>query len=643
MIVTSNLGKSYGERVLFEDATLELSKGSRYGLVGANGSGKTTLLEILAGDDQPTEGTITRTRGARMGVLRQDRFLEDDQPIIDLAMMGDGIVWAALEEERRIVDDGTGDAHKLAELADVIRTHDGYTLRARATAILVGLGITADVHDKPLSILSGGFKLRVLLAQVLVGGPDILLLDEPTNHLDILTIRWLEKFLCAHEGIVLVISHDQRFLDNVTTHILDIDYGTITLYHGNYSAFVKEKQAERERKMAEIARVEAEVAHKQAYVDRFRYKASKAKQAQSKIKQIEKIEVPELEESSRRSPAFKMSIIRQSGRDVVEVDKISKSYGDKRVLEGVSLRVRRGERVAVIGPNGIGKSTLLKILAGTLAADGGTVRWGHETHVGYFAQDHREVLDDPQATPIAIMQAICPTEPEAAVRGRLGRLLFTGDDCYKKVELLSGGEAARLLFCSILAREPNVLLLDEPTNHLDVEAIEALAEALVAYEGTVLFVSHDRWFVSKVASRVLEVTAAGPNDFPGTYDEYLERCGDDHLDADAVARKAKDAKQASAGAPPAAATGNAWEEQKKKRNRFKELPARRDKVMASIDAAEARKKEIEALYCSEGFFEKTSKADIAALEREQKEIDDRVLALMEEWETLEKELGEAST
>jgi ATPase subunit of ABC transporter with duplicated ATPase domains len=641
MIVTSNLGKSYGERVLFESATLELSPGSRYGLVGANGSGKTTLLEILAGDDQPTEGSITRTRGARMGVLHQDRFLEDELRIIDLAMMGDNIVWAALEEEKSIVDDGAGDAHRLAELSDVIRTHDGYTLRARATAILVGLGILADVHDKPLATLSGGFKLRVLLAQVLVGGPDILLLDEPTNHLDILTIRWLEKFLCAHEGTVLVISHDQRFLDNVATHILDIDYGTITLYHGNYSAFCKEKLAERERKQAEITRIEADVAHKQAYVDRFRYKASKARQAQSKLKQIEKIDIPELEDSSRRAPSFNLAIVRQSGRDVLEVEKISKSYGDKRVLKDVSLRVRRGERVAIIGPNGIGKSTLLKILADRLEANSGTVRWGHETHVGYFAQDHREVLDDPDATPIAIMQAICPTEAEAGVRGRLGRLLFSGSDIYKKVELLSGGEAARLLFCSILAREPNVLLLDEPTNHLDVEAIEALAEALLKYEGTVLFVSHDRWFVAKVASRVLEVTPSGPNDFPGTYDEYLERCGDDHLDADSVARKAKDAKQAS-GAAVLPLQGAAWEEQKKKRNRIKELPARRDKVMAAIDVAEARKKEIEALYCSEGFFEKTSKADVAAFDREQKELDERVLTLMEEWEALEKEIAEAA-
>jgi ATPase subunit of ABC transporter with duplicated ATPase domains len=442
--------------------------------------------------------------------------------------------------------------------------------------------------------------------------------------------------------MVLVISHDQRFLDNVATHILDIDYGTITLYHGNYSTFVKEKQAERERRQAEITKIEADIAHKQAYVDRFRYKATKAKQAQSRLKQIDKIEVPELEDSSRRTPSFKLSIARQSGRDVLELENISKSYGDKRVLKDVSLKVRRGERVAIIGPNGIGKSTLLKILAGRLEPSAGSVRWGHETHVGYFAQDHREVLDDPDATPIQIMQAICPTEPDSAVRGRLGRLLFNGSDVYKTVGLLSGGEAARLLFCTILARDPNVLLLDEPTNHLDVEAIEALAAALVEYEGTLLFVSHDRWFVSKVAQRVLEVTPAGPNDFPGTYDEYLERCGDDHLDGDAVARKAKEATKRVANAPAAPVQGSAWDEQKKKRNQQKNLPAKRDKVMAAIDAAEARKKEIEALYCSDGFFEKTSKADVAAFDREQKELDDRLLTLMEEWEAVEKELAEAA-
>ncbi|WP_281314278.1 ribosomal protection-like ABC-F family protein [Polyangium sp. y55x31] len=643
MIVTSNLGKSYGDRTLFEEVSLKLNRQSRYGLVGANGSGKTTLLEILAGDEAPTEGSFNIPQGARMGVLRQDRFLEDEAKILDLAMMGDRLVWEALEEEKRIVEDGAGDAQRLAELADVIRAYDGYTLKARATSILVGLGIPMEAHERPLATLSGGFKLRVLLAQVLVGGPDVLLLDEPTNHLDILTIRWLEKFLNAHEGSVLVISHDQRFLDNVATHILDIDYGTVTLYHGNYTAFVKEKRAERERQQAEIERIEEVIAHKQSYVDRFRYKATKAKQAQSRLKQIEKIEVPELEESSRRTPVFKLSIARPSGRDVLEVAGINKSYGEKRVLTAVSLAVRRGERVAVIGPNGIGKSTLLKILADKLEKDAGTVRWGHEARVGYFAQDHREVLDDPEATPLGIMKAACPTEPEAAVRGRLGRMLFSGDDVNKKVGLLSGGEAARLLFCRILVEEPNVLLLDEPTNHLDVEAIEALADALVAYEGTLILVSHDRWFVSKIATRILEVLPSGRNDFPGTYEEYLARCGDDHLDAEAVVQKDKAAKSAAKAQEPAAqVSGSAWEEQKKKRNRLKELPGKRDKVVAAIEAAESQKRELESRYCEPGFFERTSKEDVAALDRLQKELDAKIEALMGEWEAIEKELAEGA-
>ena len=641
MIVTSNLGKSYGDRTLFEEVSLKLNRQSRYGLVGANGSGKTTLLEILAGDEAPTEGSFNIPHDARMGVLRQDRFLEDEARILDLAMMGDRIVWDALEEEKRIVEDGAGDAHRLAELADVIRAYNGYTLKARATSILVGLGIPMEAHERPLATLSGGFKLRVLLAQVLVGGPDVLLLDEPTNHLDILTIRWLEKFLQAHEGSVLVISHDQRFLDNVATHILDIDYGTVTLYHGTYTAFVKEKRAERERQQAEVERIEEVIAHKQSYVDRFRYKATKAKQAQSRLKQIEKIDVPELEESSRRTPVFKLSIARPSGRDVLEVAGVTKSYGEKRVLTAVSLAVRRGERVAVIGPNGIGKSTLLKILADQLEKDAGTVRWGHEARVGYFAQDHREILDDAEATPIGIMKAACPTEPESGVRGRLGRMLFSGDDVNKKVGLLSGGEAARLLFCRILVEEPNVLLLDEPTNHLDVEAIEALAEALVAYEGTLILVSHDRWFVSKIATRILEVLPGGRNDFQGTYEEYLARCGDDHLDAEAVVQKDKAAKTAAKAQEPAAqVSGSAWEEQKKKRNRLKELPGRRDKVVATIEAAEAQKRELESRYCEPGFFERTSKQDVAALDRQQKELDTKIEALMGEWEAIEKELAE---
>jgi ATPase subunit of ABC transporter with duplicated ATPase domains len=635
MLSTQNIGKAYGARVLFEGVSLELNAGARYGLVGANGSGKTTFLGILAGEETATDGTVSMPREARVGVLRQDRFLRDDEPILDVAMAGDRVVWGALAEQRALAESGA-DPARVAELEDVVRAHDGYTLEGRATWILEGLGIPAASHRRPLATLSGGFKLRVLLAQVLIGGPDVLLLDEPTNHLDILSIRWLEKFLAAYAGCAVVISHDQRFLDNVATHVLDVDYGTITLYVGNYSAFVVEKAAVRARKEAEIERAEAEIAHKRAFVERFRYKATKAAQAQSRLKQIERIEVEELADTSRRAPRFLFTPERPSGRDVLAVEGVSKAYGDHVVLRDVSLVVRRGEKLAVIGPNGLGKSTLLRIVVGRLAADAGEVRWGHEARVGYFAQDHREILEDPEVTALDFVWAARPKESTAFVRGTLGRVLFSGEDVEKKAGTLSGGEAARLIFGRLMAEQPNVLVLDEPTNHLDLEAIGALAEALAAFEGTVLFVSHDRWFVSELATRILEVTPEGPRDFPGTYEEYLARCGDDHLDADAVVLRARAERRVDPGAGAAIAS---WEEQKKRRNRQKELPARRDKVLAAIEAAEARKKAIHEAYASEGFFERTPKGEIDALVAEEKALGPQIDALIAEWEALEGEIA----
>jgi ATPase subunit of ABC transporter with duplicated ATPase domains len=636
MISVSRLAKSFGGRTLFEGVSLQFNAGCRYGLVGANGSGKTTFLKILAGDEPASDGTVTIPSRTRMGVLRQDQFMDDAKRILDVAMMGDEVAWRTLETRARIID-GHGDPGTLAELEDTLAHVDGYTLEARSSAVLEGLGIPVASHQKPLGSLSGGFKLRVLLAQVLVGGPDVLLLDEPTNHLDILSIRWLEKFLAGYRGAALVISHDQRFLDNAVSHILDVDYGTITPYVGNYTAFVVEKEAVRTRKEAEVARAEKIIAEKRAFVERFGAKATKAKQAQSRLKQIEKIEVEELVESSRRAPLFRFTQERPSGKDVLEVASVSKAYGDKQVLRDVSLTVRRGEKIAVIGPNGLGKSTLLKIVTGNLRADRGSSRLGHEVKVGYFPQDHHELLRNESMKPLDYVWEARPSEPTATIRGALGRMLFSGDDVSKSIGTLSGGEAARLIFCRIIVEKPNFLVLDEPTNHLDLEAIAALVEGLKAFEGTVLFVSHDRWFVSALATRILEVTAEGPRDFPGTYAEYLERCGDDHLDAEAVVLKSRAAKTQGSAEPTN--SGLSWEEQKRRRNRQRALPARRDAILKSIEVAEARKQELSELYADPGFFENVSKEDVARIGREEAELRAKIDAYIAEWEQIEQELG----
>ncbi len=638
MLGIQDLEKSFGARTLFEGVTLTLTRGHRYGLVGANGSGKTTFLKILATDEQASHGTVTLPKGTRVGVLRQDHFLADEERIVDLAMMGDDEVWKALREQERLSHlDGHADATTVAELEERVRILDGYTLEARASAVLEGLGIAQKLHKEPLRILSGGFKLRVLLAQVLLGRPDLLLLDEPTNHLDILSIRWLERFLSSYDGCAVVISHDQRFLDNVVTDILDVDYESIKIYPGNFSKFEVEKALTRERKEAEITRQQEIIAHKREFVDRFGAKATKARQAQSRLKQIEKIEVEELKSSSRRAPRLKIEPLRPSGRDVLTVKGVAKAYGEKRVLGGVDLTIRRGERVAVIGANGLGKSTLLRILTGRLEADRGEVAWGHEARVGYFPQDHRELMPDPDVTVIDYLWERIPLEGTSYVRGQLGLVLFTGDDVQKRIESLSGGEAARLLFARIAVERPNVLVLDEPTNHLDLESIKALAETLKTFDGTVIFVSHNRWFVSEVATRVVEVKATEIVDFPGTYADYLERCGDDHLDADAVLKKAKEAR---AGDKTQQEAGGTWEEQKKRRNRLKVVRDRREKVTRDLELTEARLKRIRDNYCENGFFERTPAAEVATLERDEQALAKKVDDLMVEWESVETELGE---
>jgi ATPase subunit of ABC transporter with duplicated ATPase domains len=637
VIAASDLAKAYGPQTLFAGVSLQLNPGCRYGLVGANGSGKTTFLKILAGEEPVSEGSVAVAKRLRLGVLRQDHFRHEQQPILEVAMAGHHEVWEAIVEKEALLAraDREFDADRYAALEETILAHDGYALEARAGEILEGLGIATEVHREALSTLSGGFKLRVLLAQVLASKPDALLLDEPTNHLDILSIRWLEKFLNEFAGLAVVISHDHRFLDNVTTHILDVDYETITLYPGNYGDFMVAKAAERKRREAEISRMGKRIADHQAFVDRFRYKATKARQAQSKLRLIEKMaeELTPPPQTSRRYPTFRFQQVRPSGRQAVAAEGISKAYGDNQVLTDVTLTVERGDRLAIIGPNGIGKSTLLKILVGAIPADSGKVEWGYETHPGYFAQDHHEVLKEGRQTVEAWLWEACPGEPIGFVRGQLGAVLFSGDDVKKAVRSLSGGEAARLIFARMAVEKPNVLVLDEPTNHLDLEAIEALVEGLSAYDGTLLFVSHDRWFVSRLASRILEISPRGLNDFRGTYEEYLERCGDDHLDAEAVLlrlrrekRRAREARERPAAETPA------------ERRRRKELAARRDQATAEIERSEARIHAINESFCDASFFERTPRQEVGRLEAEQKRLKARIEELMEEWQEVEEQL-----
>ena len=644
MIVVSGLAKHYGPKTLFEGVQLQLNPGHRYGLVGANGSGKTTFLKILAGDEAADAGSIAFGKQLRLGVLRQDQFAADDERILSVAMRGDAEVFEALEVLDTLARGGepaAGGAEDLAErmasLNETLARLDGYTLESRARETLVGLGIPSGSLELPLRTLSGGFKLRVLLAQVLVGRPDVLLLDEPTNHLDILSIRWLERFLQGYPGCALVISHDRRFLDAVSTRTLDVDYETITEYAGNYTEFLSQKVATRERKEAEIARAERQIAQKRAFVERFGAKATKARQAQSRLKQIEKIDVAELAQSSRRAPSFSFQQERPSGKDVLAIEAIAKAYGDKRVLDGVGFQVRRGERVGIIGANGIGKSTLLKILVGRLQPDSGSYEWGINTKVSYFAQDHHELLSDPKVTPLEFVWEVCPLEPTTYVRGQLGRMLFSGGEVDKPVSTLSGGEAARVVFARIAVERPNVLILDEPTNHLDLETIDALAEALQGYEGTLLFVSHDRYFVSRLATRIIDLRADGLHDFQGSYEEYLARDGDDHLDVDAVVLKAKREAQAGKGREDGQLS---WEERKRRENRRKALPKQRDRLLAEIDAAEKDKAAIDARFAEPGFFEKTSPEEVSALQKRQGELDAIAERAMAEWEAVETELAE---
>ena len=526
LISTANITMQFGAKPLFENVSVKFNNGNRYGLIGANGCGKSTFMKILGGDLEPSGGQVMLDSGIRLGKLRQDQFAFEDERVIDAVIMGHTDLWRVAEERERIYSQAEmseEDGMRVADLETQFAEHDGYTAEARAGELLLGLGIPESQHFGPMSAVSPGWKLRVLLAQALFADPDVLLLDEPTNHLDINTIRWLESILTARNSTMVIISHDRHFLNSVCTHMADLDYGELRLFPGNYDEYMTAATQARERLHADNAKKKAQIADLQAFVSRFSANASKAKQATSRARQIDKIKLDEVKPSSRVSPFIRFEQSKKIHRNAVNVEALSKGYNDTPLFERLGLQIEAGERLAIIGPNGIGKTTLLRCLIGELAADAGAVKWTDSAELGYFAQEHGD--DFANDATLYEWMAQWTDGGEQVIRGALGRMLFSNDDIGKSVKVISGGEQGRMLFGKLALQKPNVLLMDEPTNHLDMESIEALNLALEHYPGTLIFVSHDREFVSSLATRILDMSGEGIVDFSGSYDEYLRSQG----------------------------------------------------------------------------------------------------------------------
>jgi len=533
MLDIRELNLDFGKRPLFQDVNLTLLPSERYGVVGPNGAGKSTFLRILSGDETPSEGSVEKAKTTTLGILKQDHFHYEHNRVVDAVIRGKSALWSAMAKKEALLKKQAlteEEGYQLGHLEEIISHHDGYNAELEAEKLLLGLGIAAKYHHGPLSALSGGYKLRVLLAQVLFQHPDIMLLDEPTNHLDIHSIDWLEEFLKNEfKGLLVFVSHDRNFLNNLSTHILDIDYSTITEYHSNYDRFRVIKEETLQQKQREIQGKEKKIEALQTFVDRFGAKATKARQAASKLKMIGRIEdtMPDMKNSSVIKPYFNFTLRKPSGKLVLKVEDISKQYDERILLENVSFNLNRGEKYAVIGPNGIGKSTLLKILLNQTVPNKGRYEWNENAEIGYFEQDYRSHMPANQTILHWMENHVKATEQE--IRKVLGQMLFRGNDADKKISVLSGGECARLVLASIILKKPNVLVLDEPTNHLDLESVDALTEALKRFAGSVLFVSHNRFFIDRTATRVLAITEKGMRNYLGNYQDYLAQYGKDYL------------------------------------------------------------------------------------------------------------------
>ena len=537
MLSVSNISMRYGAKILFEEVSTAFTPGKRYGLTGPNGAGKSTFMKLLSGELDPQKGTVVRPR--KLGVLSQDQFAFDAHSVIDTVIMGNKRLWAAMQERDAIYakhDMTDEDGMKLGELEGIVGEEDGYSAESDAAILLQGLDISEELHARKMGELQGGQKVRVLLAQALFGHPQALLLDEPTNHLDLDSIHWLQGFLNVYDGVVIAISHDRHFLNSICTHIADIDYETIITYTGSYDDMVVAKTQVRSQIEGQNAQREKKIAQLNEFIARFAA-GTRSSQVQSRRKEVERLQVTELARSNIQRPFIKFEQKRPSGKHILEVEHLAKAYGDKQVIRGFTASISRGEKIALMGRNGAGKTTLLNALLANSPTtpeaelrktsgydgsflDAGKVIWGHEASIGYFAQDHRSLIET-GTTAIEWLHQWDGAAVTEELRGILGQMLFARDEATKSTSVLSGGEAARLLFCKLMLQKPNVLVFDEPTNHLDLESINALNIALQRYQGTVFLVTHDHDLIDEVATRIWHFESDHKiTDFKGTYEEY---------------------------------------------------------------------------------------------------------------------------
>ena len=528
MLSTNNLTIQFEAKPLFENVSVKFADGNRYGLIGANGCGKTTLMKILGGELEQSSGEVMLQTGLRLGKLRQNQFGFEDQRVLDVVMQGHAEMWAAMQERDRIYanhDASEADYMHAAELENKFAEYGGYTAEARAASILVDAGIEQQQHNGPMRELPPGLKLRVLLAQALFSSPDVLLLDEPTNNLDIHSIGWLERILNDYNATMIIISHDRHFLNQVCTHIADLDFQQLKVYPGNYDDFMLASTQARARVESANAKAKDKISDLQEFVRRFSANASKARQATSRKRQIEKIKIEEIRPSSRQNPYIRFEQKVKLHRSAVTAEGLSFRYPgtDADVFTNLNFTIAAGQRVAIIGPNGIGKTTLMRCLAGELHPTQGRITWVENAQPGYMPQDPQAEFEARIDLFTWMSQWSGKADDDQLVRGTLGRLLFSGDETKKPVTVLSGGEKGRMIYGKLILTKPNVMLMDEPTNHMDMETIESLQIGLEKYPGTIVFVSHDREFVGSLANRIIEILPGGSiEDFRGTYDEYLE-------------------------------------------------------------------------------------------------------------------------